>query len=199
MKVIQETDDVFRAVTELNLLRQFDFLKMSVELALKDPDFAITKEILCQLNNQAVAFLCTTPGQYRQCPIGIKGTPHAPPHHDSVPGHMDDFLKYMKLHWKDKSPTHLASFALWRLNWIHPFVEGNGRTARATCYLVLCVKHGLWLPGRNTVTEQIRRGPSRYYEALRDADRNSDDRIDRVDVSMMEKYLDDLLTIQLQS
>ncbi|MEX1365172.1 MAG: Fic family protein [Nannocystaceae bacterium] len=25
-------------------------------------------------------------------------------------------------------------YTLWRLNWIHPFVEGNGRTARAACY-----------------------------------------------------------------
>jgi hypothetical protein len=31
-------------------------------------------------------------------------------------------------------PTELAAYGLWRLNWIHPFVEGNGRTARAVCY-----------------------------------------------------------------
>ncbi|MBL8221394.1 MAG: Fic family protein, partial [Bryobacterales bacterium] len=27
---------------------------------------------------------------------------------------------------------------MWRLNWIHPFFGGNGRTARSASYLVLC-------------------------------------------------------------
>lgn len=34
----------------------------------------------------------------------------------------------------------LASFVLWRLNWIHPFIDGNGRTAAVLCYFVLGVK-----------------------------------------------------------
>jgi len=60
--------------------------------------------------------------------------------------------------------------ALWRLNWIHPFIEGNGRTARAACYYLLCVKHGAILPGRKIVPERIRENREPYYAALKSAD-----------------------------
>jgi prophage maintenance system killer protein len=31
------------------------------------------------------------------------------------------------------------------MNWIHPFIEGNGRTARAVAYYVFCVRDGALL------------------------------------------------------
>jgi len=37
--------------------------------------------------------------------------------------------------WAKLSPLHLAAYTLWRMNWIHPFVDGNGRTSRAVSYL----------------------------------------------------------------
>ena len=67
-------------------------------------------------------------------------------------------------------PTLWAAFALWRLNWIHPFVEGNGRTARAACYYLLCLKHGQLLPGSKIVPERIRENRAPYYAALKAAD-----------------------------
>ena len=27
--------------------------------------------------------------------------------------------------WDDSTPVHLASYVMWRLNWIHPFTDGN--------------------------------------------------------------------------
>ena len=61
---------------------------------------------------------------------------------------------------------------LWRITHIHPFVNGNGRTARAVCYFILCVKAGIWLPGNTILPEQLRREPIRteYVAALREAD-----------------------------
>src|SRR4051794_35819408 len=60
----------------------------------------------------------------------------------SVPGLMDQFIVTVHENWYMWSETVLAAYALWRLNWIHLFVEGNGRTARAACYYLLCVKSG---------------------------------------------------------
>ena len=31
----------------------------------------------------------------------------------------------------------MASYLLWRINWVHPFGEGNGRTAFVLCNLIL--------------------------------------------------------------
>jgi len=94
------------------------------------------------------------------------------------------------------SSTQLAAYGLWRLNWVHPFLEGNGRTARATCYYLLCAREGRLLPGRKIVPERIRENRSLYVEALRAADQEWDK--GHLNVSKMESYLATLLTAQLQ-
>ena len=84
---------------------------------------------------------------------------------------------------------------MWRLNWIHPFSDGNGRTSRMTSYLVMCVKLGLALPGQNTIPDQIVENRTPYFEALEDADNNSTDR--EFVVIKMEELLERLLAVQL--
>jgi Fic family protein len=63
-----------------------------------------------------------------------------------------------------------AAYALWRFNWIHPFAGGNGRTARALAYLVLCIDYGRGIPGKPSMPTLISRRRLSYERALRDAD-----------------------------
>jgi Fic family protein len=91
----------------------------------------------------------------------------------------------------------LASYGLWRLNWVHPFIEGNGRTARAVCYYLLCARSGMLLPGNKIVPERIRENRAPYYTALQAADRAWND--GHYDLSVMEAYLAGLLQAQLQN
>ena len=68
---------------------------------------------------------------------------------------MDQFLSVIHENWTTiDHPTLLPAYALWRLNWIHPFIEGNGRTARAACYYLICLRNGGLLPGIKIVPEQ---------------------------------------------
>lgn len=83
---------------------------------------------------------------------------------------MDDFVNQMNRHWEATDAVVLASLVLWRLNYIHPFENGNGRTARAACLFTLCVKAGGWLPGDPVLPELIKRERVRYVEALRKVD-----------------------------
>src|ERR1700722_14212901 len=69
------------------------------------------------------------------------------------------------------SEMTLASYVLWRLNWIHPFIEGNGRTARAACYYIICTKYGGLPGGKIILPERIRMERAPYYEGLSEADR----------------------------
>jgi Fic family protein len=68
--------------------------------------------------------------------------------------------------WNQADPVLLATFVLWRLNNIHPFINGNGRTARAACYFVLCVHAGGWLKGKTILPELIRENHKEYCDAL---------------------------------
>ncbi|WP_400770301.1 Fic family protein [Methylosinus sporium] len=92
--------------------------------------------------------------------------------------------------------TGLFGHGLWRLNWIHPFIEGNGRTARAACYYLLCVRSETLLPGRKILPERIRENRDGYERALVAADRAWDD--GHLDFTEMEDYLASLVQAQLE-
>ena len=73
---------------------------------------------------------------------------------------------YINNHWNDMSAVHLCAYVLWKLNWIYPFSDGNGRTARAVAYVVLSIKLDSLLPGAPTIPEQIAGNKTPYYKAL---------------------------------
>ena len=86
---------------------------------------------------------------------------------------------------------------LWRLNWIHPFADGNGRTARAVSYVVMSAKLDSLLPGAPTIPEQIAGNKKPYYDALETADLRLTG--GEIDVSALEDMLDRMLATQLLS
>ena len=59
---------------------------------------------------------------------------------------------------------------LWRLNHIHPFINGNGRSARAACYFVICLKLNGWLPGSKILPELLRQNRVEYVDVLKQVD-----------------------------
>jgi Fic family protein len=102
---------------------------------------------------------------------------------------------YVNDNWGKSSPVHLAAYVLWKLNWIHPFTDGNGRTARAISYLLLCLRLGYRLPGTNTIPEQIAKDKTPYYKALEAADNAWETK--KIDLSVLEELLSALLANQL--
>jgi len=59
---------------------------------------------------------------------------------------------------------------LWRICWIHPFEDGNGRTVRAASYLVLSMRLGFELPGKLPIPARIKHAPIADMRALEAAD-----------------------------
>ena len=85
---------------------------------------------------------------------------------------------------------------MWRLNWIHPFADGNGRTSRILSFVVLSIKTGHELLGTPSIPEQIVENRNPYFDALDAADlafKNNDE----IDVSKMEDLLSGMLAKQL--
>jgi Fic family protein len=112
-----------------------------------------------------------------------------------VAAFVEEMCDYVNEKWSQQTAIHLASYAMWRLNWIHPFDDGNGRTSRMLSYVILCVRSGQHLPGKNTIPEQISKDKTPYYMALDAADDACRD--DRVDVSVLEELLSGMLANQL--
>jgi fido (protein-threonine AMPylation protein) len=197
MAIREKSDpELFERIQEQNLLRQYDLLANCVEIGLEKGIEAFDKYTLWSLNYAAVANICQLGGRYRKQPIYVGN--HLPPHFDTVDEHMDQFFSIIHENWDIMDgPTELAAFALWRLNWVHPFIEGNGRTARAACYYLMCLRYGDMIPGRTIVPELIRNDRTPYYSALKQADKAwSEGHFDQRD---LDTYLQGLLLQQLSS
>ena len=193
---VRESDDpvLYARVQEQNLLRQYDLLTNCIEIGFAKSIEAFDKYTLWSLNAAAVANIAQFGGRFREQPIYVGS--HRPPHFKEVPELMDQFISLTHENWDVlEHPTLLPAYALWRMNWIHAFIEGNGRTARAACYYLLCMRAGRLLPGKKIVPERIRENRDPYYAALQSADRAWDN--GDFDVSELADYLQQLLADQL--
>lgn len=194
MLVTEKQDaDLYSALLEKNLARQYDLLANFIEIGVRQGPQAIDKYALWALNHAAVAGISQFGGRFREEPIYVGN--HVPPHFKDVPDLMDRFISFIHENWDNLEATELAAYALWRLNWVHPFIEGNGRTARAVCYYVLSVKIGGLLRGKKIVPERIREQRQPYISALRQVDRAWSE--GNLELAPMEQYLARLLQDQL--
>jgi Fic family protein len=83
---------------------------------------------------------------------------------------VEELCDYVNDNWESSTPIHLAAYVMWRLNWIHPFADGNGRTSRILSYVVLSIRAGFVLPGSPTIPDQIADNRVPYFDALDAAD-----------------------------
>ena len=83
------------------------------------------------------------------------------------------------------------------MNWIHPFADGNGRTARVVSYVVLSTKLNSLLPGTPTIPDQIAADKRRYYTAFEESDESWKREI--LALSRMEAMLEGMLAQQLRN
>ena len=79
-------------------------------------------------------------GHYREDQVFITGTEYVPPTADEVPGLMAGLVEDLNQRKDNTHPVLLAAYAHRRLVDIHPFQDGNGRTARLLMNLILVNK-----------------------------------------------------------
>lgn len=151
-----------------NLERQYDFLRSIINAAVALPRPMISTSIVKALNSHAISCLHVNAGEYRPCPVTVGK--HTPPEHYRVPELMNSFVNDVNHAWQNTDAVVLATFVLWRVNFIHPFINGNGRTARALCYYVVCVKLGGLIKGSPVLPELIRQNRAEYVKLLKAVD-----------------------------
>jgi Fic family protein len=176
--------------------RQYDLIRSLVLAALALRKTFLSQTIIKALNFHAIACLHTNAGEYRPCPVKVGD--YVPPEHYRVQALMDDFINEVNINWASTDPVVLATFVLWRMNNIHPFINGNGRTARATCYFALCVRSGGWLVGEPILPELIKRERPKYVSALKTAD-TAYFSTGAPDLTPLHQLLSELLAEQMQS
>ncbi|MBP1042676.1 Fic family protein [Vagococcus sp. BWB3-3] len=69
-------------------------------------------------------------GQYRRIPVEISGSSFVPPEPFHVPGLMQELVKWANTNQNVIHPVEYAALLHEKFVTIHPFIDGNGRTAR---------------------------------------------------------------------
>lgn len=109
--------------------------------AARSEELSFTEDMICRLH-----FLfyngvdSEQAGRYRDRQVFITGTEYLPPASEEVPPLMQAFVSELNAKKDQQHPVLFAAFAHRRLVDIHPFADGNGRTARLLMNLILINK-----------------------------------------------------------
>lgn len=140
-----------------NTLRADDFV---YELATSSSP--ISTQVVREINRILLDLIGQHDGNFRSIPVEISGASFLPPSYHDVPGLVQQVTDALK-DGEGVHPIVLASWLHHQIAMIHPFADGNGRTARLLQDFVL-MAHGYFPIG---VPSSQR---DRYYGALQNAD-----------------------------
>lgn len=197
--VVDQKSQVGQFVSARNRMRQFDFLQTSFVVSEATAGLEIDHEFVCTLNAYATRYLSAQPGRYRRH-YNVRVGQHEPSDWSLVYEEMEAFIDTLHLNWAKWDAVEAASYALWGVNHVHPFCEGNGRTARALSYYVLCKKLRLWIPGSLTVLELIRTDHRAHHCKILQRMHDARERPSmNTDLTEMKNLINDLLTIQVEN
>ena len=129
-----------KSITEhleaMNTASALDFVKEQIKRKptdLKEKDILKIHSIILDKIDRENA------GIYRRVPVRISGSAVVLPNPRKVQDLMDNFFKWLKKETKMHA-VELASEAHYRFVTIHPFIDGNGRTARLLMNMILMMK-----------------------------------------------------------
>lgn len=144
-----------------NLGIAFDFL---YELA--NEDVELTESYIRQIHKLIVGNEESLhPGEYRSIGVIITGSEHRPPEPFEVPIRMMELIEWVRVN-KETNPILLSAIVHHEFVKIHPFTDGNGRTARIILNLLL-LKKGY------PICNIKRTERPKYYQALSSADQGN--------------------------
>jgi len=140
-------------------------LDLSNRVSLR-PDFEWSQELIRRLNAAVLEGLEDDErGEYRRQPVTVGGV-FFPPDADRLPALMADLVAWLR----DSDAEHpLIRSGLTHLNVvsIHPWLNGNGRTARVAGSLML-MRCGIGSPELLNVESEIRANRDRYFAVLQE-------------------------------
>ncbi|RZJ77286.1 MAG: Fic family protein, partial [Flavobacterium sp.] len=138
-------------------------------------NIALTKEGLCEIHRLIVKETMEDSGDegvYRTdnevtVMDAIDGeVVHIPPSYDTVPELMDELIHFFNDTDNNQfiHPIIKGYIIHFMIGYIHPFVDGNGRTARALFYWYL-LKKGYWLTEYLSISRLIMKSRKQYAQA----------------------------------
>ncbi len=152
-----------------------------------------TVDKLLGLHRVLMSGLDSGAGKFRQERVMIAGAAHQPPRDELIPQLVDQMLSDLAASQRHDA-VKAAAWAHWAIARIHPFVDGNGRTARLWQDLVL-LRADL-APAIIRLQDRDQNG---YYDALATADRGDLNPLTQLIAQRIAATLDKYLAAQQQA
>ncbi len=105
-------------------------------------------------------------GKYRNSNVYIAGAGHVPPDALAISKQMNELVKWLAKETGKTHPIELAALFHHRLVHIHPFFDGNGRTARLMMNVIL-------MQSGYPLVIILKNDRKKYYNALDQADKGN--------------------------
>jgi Fic family protein len=139
-----------------------------------DPHLKLTPEQIRKLNGMILCGLEVEdhirPGEYRKASVGVAGYRGAP--WEDCPYLMERLCEWLNTGFDAPDEDWKFAYALMKsicahlyVAWIHPFGDGNGRTARMI-ELLLLVQSGVPWPAAHLLSNHYNKTRDRYYSGL---------------------------------
>lgn len=152
---------------------------------------SITEETIKQIHRLLLDKILDGPGEYRTGMITVPGANFTPPRSAEIPRLIRELLDWLDRNPWEYTPVEFAARFMHRLLVIHPFHDGNGRTARILMNLILLRN------GYPTLTNISYRDRRQYLEALGEADLdNPEPLVNLVAMSVEEALTKHLIAIE---
>jgi len=122
-------------------------------------------------------------GQYRNAKVIIGGAKHTPPDALQVPKKMRDLISWLNSQKNKMNIVELAALLHHKLVYVHPFFDGNGRTARLTMNLLL-------MQAGYPLVIILKNDRKKYYNVLDKADNGQYEPLVKFIAQAIERSLD---------
>lgn len=122
-------------------------------------------------------------GKYRTSNVFIGGADHIPPDALQVPVEMKNIMVWFAKTRKRLNVIELSALLHHKLVYIHPFFDGNGRTARLTMNIAL-------MKAEYPLVVILKNDRKKYYQALSEADKGNYISLVRFIAQAVERSLD---------
>ncbi len=163
----------------INYRKAMEFI---AELRIKNEELRITEEMVRKLHKITVNKILAEEksGEYRITQVVIKNNQTGevsfrPPEAGSILSQMQDLLAFISAKQnQDVHPILKSGIVHYELVRIHPFVDGNGRVARALSTLIL-FQEGYDIRKFFSLEEYFDKNAQEYYSALQSVEKNSGD------------------------
>jgi len=147
----------------------------------------INQDNILSLHKLIMSNIVDDAGCYRTTGITIGGAVFRSPPSSEVKPRIDELLDWLKRNPEEYTPIEIAAVFHHRFVWIHPFIEGNGRTARLLMNATL-MKNGY--PFIAIISKNDR---PKYLKSLMEADLGNSTPFVNFIARCVEKSLDDYL------